>query len=141
MPTPTKRFATLANMKSLFSGLKQKYVSKDSDATLHSLTASGEVTATEGTGASAVTHNLTEKLDASKYRGQQTWGDLRGTATWGSLLGTQATGTSTSTTNISLTKPGYDSTVDVDTFNDNMDTIDAAIAALQSIADADEVSF
>ena len=43
----SKRYANLANLKDLFAGLKAKYVSKNSDATLRSLTASGEVTATE----------------------------------------------------------------------------------------------
>ena len=68
----------------------------------------------------------------SRCRGQQTWGNLKNTATWGELKGNGVTTPSSQTTNLELIKPGYDSNVDVEIFNDNMDAIDSAIGPLPS---------
>lgn len=69
-------------------------------------------------------------------RGKQTWGNLAGTTTWGELKGTQIEGASGTTSNLELIKPGYDSSVDIDTFNDNMDILDTYLGNLAVFHDA-----
>ena len=92
----------------------------------------------------AIDTAVASKLDASRFRGRQTWGDLRTDGvSWGDLHGTSSTPSSQSstTTNYSLLKPGYDATADIDAFNDNMDIIDSALGnTTKSIAPIEQTT-
>lgn len=101
-----------------------KFVGINTVARVAQVVSSGEIQAT----VSNVVHRLSEKLNASDYHRAMTWGEVGDKFTWG-VLGTpsQVTGT-TYTTNLNLEKPGYDSTVDVSTLNDNYDIIDEEVS-------------
>lgn len=112
-----------------------KFVGINTVARVAQVVSSGEIQAT----VSSVVHRLSEKLNASDYHRAMTWGEVGDKFTWG-VLGTpsQVTGT-TYTTNLNLEKPGYDSTVDVSTLNDNYDIIDEEVSenstAIAEVAD------
>ena len=100
-----------------------------------SVAATGEVSGKSGTGASAVTHKLTEKLDTDDYRKALKWSEVSDEWLWGETGQTPSTQGTTYTDNLNLIKPGLETTISIDDFNDNFDIIDEEMENRLSVAD------
>lgn len=106
-----------------------------------SVEATGEVSGKSGTGASAVTHKLTEKLNTEDYRKALKWSEVSDEWLWGEVGSTPSTQGTTYTTNLNLIKPGLETTISVDDFNDNADIVDDAYGKVtSSMADIEQAT-
>lgn len=81
---------------------------------------------------------IASKLDIDDYHVGYTWGEAKQAFTWGTIKGDRTPGEATQTTNLHLVKPGYNSLLDIDDINDNMDILDTAIASKASTSYVDE---
>lgn len=93
---------------------------------------SGEVQAT----VSNVVHKLSEKLNIADYRKALKWGEVSDEWLWGETGQTPSTQGTTYTGNLGLVKPGLESTVSVDDFNDNADVIDALAGDIATVEES-----
>lgn len=93
----------------------------------NSVTAAGEVTATETVDGSTVLHELTDKLDEEDYLSGLTWGQIKAKYTWGDLNGNASS--DMHTPNLNLSKPARLSPT---AMNGNMDILDEKIGAVGS---------